>query len=43
MTCTYNSLIEINGLVNGTSSCLFCKSGNISEMVQHRNVVTTGR
>jgi len=41
MTCNFKRLIETEGLLKVTSSHVHCHSGNISDTVQDRDVVTT--
>jgi len=41
VACDFNCLIETKGLFKFTDSRIHGKSGNISEMVQDRDVVTT--
>jgi len=41
VTCNFNCLIETEGLLKVTASHKHSEGGNISEMVQHRNVVST--
>ena len=40
MVCNFNCLTETEGLFKVTGSSVHDKSGNISEMVQDRDVVT---
>jgi len=42
MACNFNCLIETEGLLKVTGShVVHCESGNISETVRDRDVVTT--
>jgi len=40
MVYDFICLIETEGFLKETGSCLHCKSGNVSEMVQDRDIVT---
>ena len=39
MACNFNRLIRTEELLKVTSNYIHCKSGNISEMVQDRDVL----
>jgi len=41
VACNFNCLIETEGLLKVTGSHVHCKSGNVSEKVQDRDVVIT--
>jgi len=41
VACNFNCLIKTGGLLKVTGSHVHCKSGNISETVQDRDVVIT--
>jgi len=43
VACHFTCLMETEGLLKATGSYGQPKSGNISETVQHRDVVTTDR